>query len=62
VFLIIVIDKGLPGSGTMAVTVVLTVTLSVLLHEVTAKPLVTWFAGATNGHSGDGEQAECDSR
>ncbi len=62
VFVIIVIDKGLPGSGTMAVTVVCTVTLSVLLHGVTARPLVAWFAAATNGHSGDGEQAVRDSR
>ena len=45
----------------MAVTVVLTVTLSVLPHGVTAKPLVAWFAAATNGHSGNGEQAEHDS-
>ena len=61
-FVIIVIGKELPSSGTMAVTVMLTVTLSVLLHGVTARPLVAWFAAATNGQSGDGEQAERDSR
>jgi NhaP-type Na+/H+ or K+/H+ antiporter len=46
----------------MAITVVCTVTLSVLLHGVTARPVVAWFAAATKGHSGDVEQAERDSR
>jgi NhaP-type Na+/H+ or K+/H+ antiporter len=45
----------------MAVTIVLTVTLSILLHGVRAKPLAAWFATATNGHSGDGEQTGHDS-
>ena len=44
---IIVIDKGVPGSGTMAITVVCTVALSVLLHGLTARPFSAWFAAAT---------------
>jgi NhaP-type Na+/H+ or K+/H+ antiporter len=55
VFLIIVIDEGLPGIGTMAITVVCTVTLSILLHGLTARPLAAWFAARANGHDGDGE-------
>jgi NhaP-type Na+/H+ or K+/H+ antiporter len=43
VFLIIVLDEDLPGSGTLAATVVCTVSLSVLLHGVTAIPLSSWF-------------------
>ncbi len=54
VFVIIVVEKGLPGSGTMAVTVACTVTLSVLLHGVTARPFVAWFTAAAKGGNGNG--------
>jgi len=41
VFIIIVLDKGLPGSETLALAVVCTITLSILLHGFSANPLVT---------------------
>jgi NhaP-type Na+/H+ or K+/H+ antiporter len=44
VFGIMVLDAGLPGGGTLAVTVVCTIVLSILLHGVTANPLVARFA------------------
>ena len=44
VFVIIVLNQNLPGGGTIAVTVVCTVTLSILLHGITANPLSSWFA------------------
>ena len=62
VFVIIVIDKGVPGSGTMAITVVCTVALSVLLHGVTARPFAAWFSAATNGNGGARETAGSDDR
>jgi NhaP-type Na+/H+ or K+/H+ antiporter len=57
VFLIIVIDEKVPGNETMAITVVCTVTLSILLHGLTARPLANWFAAQTKGTSDDGEIA-----
>jgi NhaP-type Na+/H+ or K+/H+ antiporter len=48
VFVIIVLNEDLPGSGTMAVTVVCTVALSILLHGLTANPFSAWFAARTN--------------
>ncbi len=44
VFLIIVLNADLPGSGTLASTVICTITLSVLLHGFTAIPYAKWLA------------------
>ena len=44
VFLIIVLNADLPGSGTLASTVICTITLSVLLHGFTANPYAKWLA------------------
>jgi NhaP-type Na+/H+ or K+/H+ antiporter len=44
VFVIIVLNENLPGSGTIALTVVCTVFMSIILHGITANPLSTWFA------------------
>jgi len=44
VFGIMVLDADLPGGGTLAVTVVCTIVLSILLHGLTANPLVAAFA------------------
>jgi NhaP-type Na+/H+ or K+/H+ antiporter len=57
VFLIIVLSEDLPGSGTLAATVVCTVALSVLLHGLTANPLSAWFAKRSNENQGDNEPA-----
>ena len=43
VFAIIVIEAALPGSQFMSVVVVATVTLSLVVHGVTAKPLANWL-------------------
>ncbi len=40
VFAVIVLDKHLPGGGTMSMTVVCTIVLSVILHGLSANPLV----------------------
>lgn len=54
VFVIIVLGNDLPGGGTIAVTVVCTVTFSILLHGLTANPLANWFAArlAASGSNG----------
>jgi len=57
VFLIIVLDEKVPGSETMAITVVCTVTLSILMHGLTARPLANWIAARTKGTADDGESA-----
>jgi len=41
VFAVMVFDAGVPGRETIAVTVVCTVLLSIILHGVTANPLIT---------------------
>ncbi len=48
VFIIIALDEHLPGSGTLGMTVVCTVLLSVLAHGLTANP----FAAALGSRSG----------
>ena len=40
VFAVIVLDKHLPGGGTISMTVVCTIVLSVILHGLSANPLV----------------------
>lgn len=47
VFGIIVLNANLPGGGTLALTVVCTIVLSILLHGLTANPLVAAFARAS---------------
>ena len=54
VFLIIVLDEKVPGSETLAITVVCTVTLSVMMHGLTARPLANWFAAQKKGSADDG--------
>lgn len=44
VFAIIILDAGLPNSGSMAVAVVVTVVLSILAHGITANPLSRRYA------------------
>ena len=44
VFGVIVLDAGLPGTATIAATIVCTVLLSVIMHGVTANPLVRRLA------------------
>jgi len=43
VFAVIVLDNGLPGGETIVVTAVTTITLSILLHGLTANPFVRRF-------------------
>ncbi len=43
VFAIIVLDAGLPGSDFLAIVVVVTVSMSLIAHGVTAKPLAAWI-------------------
>jgi NhaP-type Na+/H+ or K+/H+ antiporter len=38
VFAVIVLESGLPGSGTLAMTVVCTIILSILGHGISANP------------------------
>jgi NhaP-type Na+/H+ or K+/H+ antiporter len=47
VFAIMVLGADLPGGGTLALTVVCTIVLSILLHGLTANPLVTAFGRAS---------------
>lgn len=54
VFVIIVLDNGVPGGEIMASTVVCTVALSVVLHGVTARPFVAWFTAGTRSQDGGG--------
>ena len=55
VFVIIVLNNDLPGGGTIAVTVVCTVTLSVLLHGITANPIANWFASRVTTRESPGD-------
>ena len=57
VFMIIVMNANIPGSKTMAIKVVCTVTHSNQLHGLTARPLAEWFAAQEKKHAGDGERA-----
>jgi NhaP-type Na+/H+ or K+/H+ antiporter len=41
---LIVLEEQLPGSSTITVTVVCTIVLSVVLHGITANPLVALLA------------------
>jgi NhaP-type Na+/H+ or K+/H+ antiporter len=40
VFAVIVMDKHLPGGGTIVITVVCTIVLSIVAHGLSANPLV----------------------
>jgi NhaP-type Na+/H+ or K+/H+ antiporter len=44
VFVVMVVNSGLPGSGTLAMTVVCTIMLSIIAHGVTANPWVKSYA------------------
>ncbi|MCP5426365.1 MAG: cation:proton antiporter [Gammaproteobacteria bacterium] len=50
VFGILVLDAHLPGGGTLANIVIYTIVLSILLHGLTANPLVSAFAKASRSH------------
>lgn len=54
VFGILVLDAHLPGGGTLTVTVVCTIVLSILLHGLTANPLVTRFTQVPRHQEGGG--------
>lgn len=43
VFAVIVVEKDLPGSRFIAMTVVCTVFLSLILHGISAGPLSSWI-------------------
>jgi NhaP-type Na+/H+ or K+/H+ antiporter len=45
VFAVIVLGENLPGIETITMTVICTVFLSVILHGLSANPLVAWMAG-----------------
>jgi NhaP-type Na+/H+ or K+/H+ antiporter len=44
VFAVIVLDEGLPGARLIALAVACTVTMSLVLHGMTANPLAGWIA------------------
>lgn len=46
VFAIIVLEEGVPGGQLIALVVACTVTLSLVLHGVTANPLARWIAAS----------------
>ena len=48
VFAVIVLDEGLPGARLIALVVACTVTLSLVLHGMTANPLAGWIARQEN--------------
>jgi sodium/hydrogen antiporter len=50
VFGILVLEANLPGGGTLAMTVVCTIVLSILLHGLSANPLVAALGRASEGH------------
>jgi NhaP-type Na+/H+ or K+/H+ antiporter len=52
VFLVMVSNEHLPGSDTMAATVVATVVLSIIAHGLTAKPLAARFGARFESQSG----------
>jgi NhaP-type Na+/H+ or K+/H+ antiporter len=47
VFAVIVLDRNLPGGGTMVITVACTIILSVLAHGISANPLVAMLGANT---------------
>jgi NhaP-type Na+/H+ or K+/H+ antiporter len=49
VFTLMAIEAGLPGAHTIAMIVAGTVTLSILAHGVSAKPLSAWIASKARG-------------
>ena len=44
VFVIIMLDKGLPGGDFMAMTVICTVFISLIVHGMSAQPLAKWIS------------------
>jgi NhaP-type Na+/H+ or K+/H+ antiporter len=52
VFAVIVLGEKLPGGGTIAMTVVCTILFSVILHGLSANPLVAALVARTKGSSG----------
>ncbi len=50
VFILIVLDKSLPGSKTLALTVVCTIIFSVIAHGLTANPLVAALSAKPKEH------------
>ena len=53
VFAVIVFDKHLPGGGTISMTVVCTIVLSVILHGLSANPLVAALGARIRRSQGD---------
>jgi len=49
VFAVIVLNEKLPGGDTIAMTVVCTILLSVILHGLSANPLVAALAAKEKG-------------
>ena len=53
VFAVIVFNQHLPGGGTLAMTVVFTVVLSIIAHGVSANPLVGVLAARVKRSEGE---------
>jgi NhaP-type Na+/H+ or K+/H+ antiporter len=53
VFAVIVLDKHLPGGGTISMTVVCTIVLSVILHGLSAHPLVAALGASLRRFQGE---------
>ena len=53
VFAVIVFDAGLPGRSTLAVTTACTVLLSVIVHGMTANPVIAAMWGSGRGEGGE---------
>jgi NhaP-type Na+/H+ or K+/H+ antiporter len=49
VFAVIVLNEHLPGGGTIAMTVVCTIVLSVVAHGLSANPLVALLVARLKG-------------
>ena len=52
VFAVIVLNEHLPGGGTIAMTVVCTIVLSIVAHGLSANPLVAALAARIRGSDG----------
>ena len=58
VFAVIVFNEQLPGGETITITVVCTVILSILLHGISAKPLVAALAARVGQRGDDSKSGE----
>ena len=59
VFAVIVVESGLPGSMTLAVTVVCTIILSIVAHGISANPWARAYGRRRNRDSWASELSTC---